>query len=110
MKGLTMKKLLAMTALTLAFASPAMAEDMDHHDGAHHQKGGMMFEKLDLNNNGEITREEFVAFHETKFTEIDKDASGVITPDEAEAAKAEWKEKMKERRAEHKKMKDDVAE
>ena len=107
MKGLTMKKLLAMTALTLAFASPAMAHD---HGDDKHQKGGMMFEKLDLNNNGEITREEFQAFHETKFTEMDKDGSGVITPDEAEAAKVEWKEKMKERRGEYKKKKDDAAE
>ena len=103
MKGLTMKKLLAMTALTLAFTSPAMAGD---HDGHKHHKGGM-FEKLDLNNNGEITREEFQSFHATKFTEMDTDDSGVITREEAEAAKAEWKEKMKERREEYKKKKDD---
>lgn len=105
-----MKKLLAMTALTLAFASPALAEDGAKYDGKKHHKGDMMFEKLDLNNDGEITREEFQAFHATKFTEMDTDGSGVITREEADAAKAKWKEKMKERHAKHKKMKDDAAE
>lgn len=104
-----MKKLLAMTALTIALASPAMAEGGKHHDGDKHRKGGM-FNTLDLNNNGEITREEFQSFHATKFTQMDTDNSGTITHEEAEAAKAKWKEKMKERRAEYKKMKEKAAE
>ena len=101
-KGLTMRQLFAMTILTLALASPAMAGDKHHKQG--------MFGTLDLNSNGEITREEFQAFHATKFTEMDTDNSGTITREEAEAAKAKWKEKMKERRAEHKRMKGDAAE
>ena len=108
MKGLTMKKLFAMTVLTLALASPALAGDK-HHGGDKHHKGGM-FNTLDLDNNGEITREEFQAFHATKFTEMDTDNSGTVTREEAEAAKAKWKEKMQERRAEHKRMKGDAAE
>lgn len=95
-----MKKLLALTALAITFAAPnAYAE---HHEGGHdgpkHHKGAMMFDKFDLDNNGEVTREEFIAFHETKFTEMDADKSGVVTKDEAQAAMAKWKEKMKERR------------
>lgn len=93
-----MKKLLALTALAgIMFAAPnAYAE---HHEGGHHKgKGGMMFEKLDLDNNGEVTRDEFIAFHETKFTEMDADGNGTVTKEEAEAMKAKWKEKMKERR------------
>ncbi len=101
-----MKKLLALTAVAVMFGAPASyAMEKGGHEG-HHPKGGMMFEKLDLNNDGEITREEFMSFHETKFTEMDADNSGVVSKDEAEAMKAKWKEKMSERRAEHKKAGD----
>lgn len=95
-----MKKLLALTALAITFAAPnAYAGDHEHgHDGPKHHKGAMMFDKFDLDNNGEVTREEFNSFHETKFTEMDTDNNGVITKDEAQAAMAKWKEKMKERR------------
>ncbi|MAE51304.1 MAG: hypothetical protein CMH27_05810 [Micavibrio sp.] len=93
-----MKKLLAITALALVFSAPAMAEG-----GPKHDRGQKMFQKLDLDNNGEISREEFMSHHEKKFTEMDADSSGAVTKDEAAAAKEKWKKKMQEHRAKHKK-------
>ena len=94
-----MKKLLLMSALALVIGAPSAAYAGDHeggHKGEH--KGHKMFDKLDLNNDGEITKAEFDSFHQTKFTELDADGSGVITKDEIEA----MKEKMKEHHEEHK--------
>lgn len=96
-----MKKLLAFSALTLAFSVPAFAGDVaggpDGKPGPRHHKG-MMFEKLDTDGNGEVTKAEFQAFHDKKFAEMDADGNGVVTKAEAEAAHEKMREKMKEHR------------
>lgn len=94
-----MKKLLALTALAaIMFAAPNAYAD-HHGDGGKMQKHkGGMFQKLDTDGNGEVTKEEFSAFHDKKFSDMDADGNGVVTKDEAEAMRAKWKDKMGERR------------
>ena len=92
-----MKKfLIATTALVFAgTASIAIAGD-GHHDGKkrhHHME--KMFEKIDTNGDGVITKEESLAFHDKKFAKMDADSDGKVTKDEVkayhEAKRAEYK-------------------
>lgn len=113
-----MKKLLTLSVAVMALTSSAAMADthMDKdHDVKHHYKESM-FEVYDLNNDGEITGEEFKAYNELEYTEIDvnedgsitieeynnmqnnnrfkrldADNSGVVTMEEAKASKELWK-------------------
>lgn len=86
--------MLGVAAVSMGVAVPAMAEGP--HGGP---KGKDMFALHDTNNDGKVTKEEFLAGAEKKFTEMDTNKDGVISKEEHEARKAEWKEKMKEKRA-----------
>ena len=59
--------------------------------------GDKMFEKIDTNGDGAISKAESQAFHEARFNEMDANSDGKVTKDEAkahfEAKRAEWKEK-----------------
>jgi len=97
-----MKKLLTITAVTLALcgtvaAAPAFADD---HGGSSKDRGGM-FEKNDTNGDGAISKAEFLSHAEEKFADMDADGNGEISKDEAkakrEAMKDKWKEKRQER-------------
>lgn len=93
-----MKKLLALSAVALAFTvTPALAEE-------HGDKGdkGKMFEKHDTNSDGVISKDEFLYHAEKRFVEMDADGNGEVSKDEAKAAHDAMREKMKERKAEHK--------
>lgn len=90
-----MKKLLALSVLALTFAAPsAFAHD---HDGKG-DKGAKMFEKMDTDGNGEISKAEFDAHHAEKFTKMDIDGNGSVTKEEAQTARENWKAEMKEKR------------
>lgn len=85
-----MKKILALTAVALAFAvSPAMADN--HGDKA------KMFEKHDTNGDGVISKSEFLSHAEERFSNMDTDGNGEISKDEVQAKRAEMKEKRKDR-------------
>lgn len=90
-----MKKLFVLTVATVLFASPSAFAD-DHEAGKRDK--GAMFEKHDTNGDGSISKAEFLSHAEERFAKMDADGNGEITKDEAQAKKAEWKEKMKERR------------
>ena len=88
-----MKKLLTMAVFALSFAvTPAFAEG----DGGGH-KGGKMFEKQDTNGDGVISKSEFLAHAEEKFSKIDADGNGEITKEEGKSARKAMKGKMKDR-------------
>ncbi len=57
-----------------------------------------MFEKMDTNNDGVITKDEFMSKHEQKFNEMDADNNGEVTREEAKAAMEKWRGKMKDRK------------
>ena len=61
---------------------------------AHH---GHMFEKMDTDKDGFITKAEFDAAEKTHFSEMDANSDAKISPDEAKAfMKAKHQEKKKE--------------
>lgn len=87
--------MLGVAAVSMAVAAPAMAEGPKH-------KGKDLFAMHDANGDGNITKAEFLAGAEKKFTEMDTDGNGSISKAEHDARKAEWAEKMKEHRAKKK--------
>jgi hypothetical protein len=93
-----MKKLVALTAVVLALGiTGASAED--HGDGkGHGPRGAKMFEKLDADGNGSVTKDEFMKAQEEHFAKMDANGDGSFTKEEAEAMHA----KMKEMRDAHK--------
>jgi Ca2+-binding EF-hand superfamily protein len=63
-----------------------------------HGKGKWMkkhFEEMDTNKDGKVSKEEWNAFHDTKFSSMDKDNDGFVTHEEFKAHKKEKKEKRK---------------
>lgn len=95
-----MKKLLMLAVSAFVFSvSPAMAEDV-----APVKRGEKFFEKMDLNADGSITKEEFISVYEARYIEMDADANGSVTREEAKAHADKWREQKKAERAAHKKM------
>lgn len=81
-------KLVSLIALsTLAFASVSVAADMpkDKAPAGMEKKHGDHFKKADTNNDGSISKEEFMTRHEKKFVEIDANHDGKISNDEMKA-------------------------
>lgn len=65
-----------------ALGSTLAHADTDAHHGKAHWHGkmhGQMFNSMDANANGVITKEEFDAYHAKKFKEMDVDGDGQIT-------------------------------
>lgn len=92
-----MKRFFALTAVALALAIPAAYAE----EGAVHPDKAMKgdrFQEADTNGDGNVSKEEFLAKHETMFNKIDADADGMLTQAEMDTARAEWKAKMKEER------------
>ncbi len=96
-----MKKIFLLSAIALAVSTaPALAE--------HHEKDGQhgkdrIFIKMDTDGNGIVEKEEFMDHTEERFNDMDLNNDGEITKDEAEQAHEKMREKVKEMRA---KMKD----
>lgn len=53
----------------------------------------MMFQAMDTNHDGKISKKEWMAFQEKQFNQIDKNGDGFITRDEI---KADMKERMRQ--------------
>jgi Ca2+-binding EF-hand superfamily protein len=85
------KTILALSALTLAFAGSAMAND--HGDVS--EKVDAKFAKYDTNKDGKLSKSEVDAAKEHKFSEADKNNDGSITKEELTA----WKEAKHDKKA-----------
>jgi Ca2+-binding EF-hand superfamily protein len=82
---------LTITAIFLSFsvvsvASYAGMEGM-HYDGEGykhkgHSKGHKTFSLMDSNNDGLLSKEEVLSFHQQRFTLMDADADGLLTKEE----------------------------
>ncbi len=96
------KFVMALTALILMGATPALAEDGHHKgDGPRKDKGARMFENADANKDGKLTKGEMRDAHEKRidkmFDELDSDKSGDLSKAELDAGRDKMREKMKER-------------
>lgn len=99
-----MKKLLILSAAVLALsAGPALAAQKDR------PQRSRMFQKLDSNTDGVITKEEFLSAHEAVFEKMDVNDDGEVTQKEVTAKKKEWREKMKERQEQRMKQRQSEA-
>ena len=89
-----MKKLLMLSALAMVAAMPvAMAEGFGGgHEGGKGLRGSggkgqqmlvMMFKRHDMNNDGIITKGEFLTVAEKRFVQVDADNNGEVTREEA---------------------------
>jgi hypothetical protein len=78
---------------TATTSAPAPADGK--HMGKHK---GMMFEMMDTNHDGSVSKDEFTAHHTARFDKMDANHDGSVNKEEIEAyraaKKAEW-EKMK---------------
>lgn len=89
-----MKKILMMTATILVFqATPVLAED---HEGEGPK--GTVFEKQDLDGDGKLSEEEFLAGSRERFKNMDQDGDGYVTLEEGRALREKMREQRKERR------------
>ena len=82
-------------------AMPAMAEmhgKQHGHSGKGHGKGKgahMMMKKADKDDDGNVSRAEFMAFHADKFKQIDRDGDGIISRDEMMKKPGKMEQKRK---------------
>lgn len=95
--------LLALCALLATYAAIAESPPKPMTDGGHHH-GHFMFERMDTNDDGNISQEEheqglqrMLAKRRAHFASMDKDGNGLVSKEEAMAAKGEMKEKMREK-------------
>jgi hypothetical protein len=94
-----MKKLLALTAAVFALGiTGASAED--HPPGPHGKFGEKMFERLDVDKDGKVTKEEFLKAQEEHFAKMDANGDGAFTQEEAKAMKEKFREMRKEKEGE----------
>lgn len=94
-------KLLALTGVALMLsAAPALAGHHEGKDGGKQCPKHKMFDKMDADGNGSVSKAEFTAFHAKKFDKMDVDGDGVLTKEEKKAAWKEKREHMKDKRKE----------
>lgn len=94
-----MKKVLMTVAAAALISAPALAEHPGGPEGGSHHKG-MMFEAMDENGDGMVSKDEFMASHMKRFEKMDANADGNVSKEEIEAYRAAKHEKMKEKKME----------
>ena len=101
-----MRKYLLFTLCALLASYTALAESLSQPmaKGEHH-RGHFMFDRMDTDNDGNITQEEheqglerMLAKRRAHFAAMDKDGNGMVSKQEAMAAKAEMQERVREKR------------
>lgn len=93
----TVYRIFAASCLVLAASAPqAMADDGMHHGDF----ASSMFDQMDANHDGVVTKKEFDDFHDKKFKEMDANHDGKITREEMEAfhqkVSGQMREQMRE--------------
>jgi Ca2+-binding EF-hand superfamily protein len=81
----------ALAVLALGSISSAIAGEKGRH--GHHK--GKMFEKMDVNSDGKVTKSEFTSVTEERFAKMDINGNGEITKEEAKSHHTNMKEKRK---------------
>lgn len=97
----------ALTVLMIGATSVAMADGKRDGHRSPSEHGKKMFEEMDANKDGIVTREEHNTFTNARFDEMDADKNGKVTKEEAEKHREMRKEKHKEKRAERKNKRDE---
>lgn len=95
-----MRKLMIMAAAFAVLGAPAAFAD-------HHGDKGKMLEKFDADGNGTISKSEFLKSAEDRFSKMDVNGDGEITKEEGKAMKEKMREKMKERMENRKERRDE---
>jgi len=85
-----MNKIFLMAALTLGFAVSATSALAGHHGDCDGHKCKMM-KKIDANQDGIISKAEFMSRHEAHFKKMDADGNGELTAEEFKAAQSKMK-------------------
>ncbi len=94
MKKLTLIPLAALVVITVA--APHVMAEQGEHKKIRHNMMSKMFEKGDANQDGAISKAEFLTSAENMFAEIDQDKNGELT-------KSEFKEFGKKKREQREK-------
>ncbi len=95
-----MKKILMVSALAFAVVAPSfVAMAKDHGGKKGHHNGEKMFERGDTNGDGVISKDEFLKGAEERFNKMDLDGNGEVTKEEAKQAREKMIEKWKEKKA-----------
>ncbi len=89
-----------------ASATPALADDGMMHRG---DNAGRMFDLMDTNHDGVVTKKEFDAFHDKWFKEMDANHDGKITREEMDAAHQKMAGQMRDQMREQFKKRFDEA-
>ncbi len=100
-------RIASLTCFMLAVSAPlAWAEEgmMRHGDFA-----DRMFDEMDANHDGVVTKKEFDAYHDKRFKELDANHDGKITREEMEAARTKMMGQMREQMREQLKKRFDEA-
>ena len=106
-----MKKQLLLGAFAvMMLAGPAFACPFSGGQGEGGQMGkGACMAKADVNGDGMVSKEEFMATHEAKFDQMDANGDGNLSHEEMTAARDQMREKMMEHRDDmRQKMKDEM--
>jgi hypothetical protein len=87
------RKLIPLMAAALLLAAPAIARaegsaaQNNQQGGNQHQQRDGFMKRIDKNNDGAISKDEFVAAQVERFTKMDKNGDGKLSKDEMRAAR-----------------------
>lgn len=81
-------------ALALGVTGGAVAGKGKDENGRHGGHMGMMFEMIDADGDGKVTREEVDAFHEGQLEKFDTDGNGSLNADEYVAMMEDFRRQM----------------
>jgi hypothetical protein len=93
------KKVLLLAAAVLMFQTAPVFAEGSGDGGKKGPHGARMFEKHDTNDDGVITKDEFIGHAEERFTTMDADGNGEVSKEEVRSAGKAMREKMKDKRA-----------
>ncbi len=71
--------------MAIATASFAHDGDKDGHKGPNKDWKEKVFKEMDANNDGKVSKDEYLAYEGKKFDEIDVNKKGALTPEDFEA-------------------------
>jgi hypothetical protein len=85
-----MKKLFLMTVLSMSFVFSSAAALAGHHGGCQGHKCKLM-KRADTNDDGIVSKAEFMAQSEKRFSKIDTDGNDELSAEELKAARSKMK-------------------